>query len=556
MKSVIKHTFALIGIGATINNASALDAYENQFGNADATGDQVKYFNWEKDADGVYKLVEGTTTDHDIKVGLGENVYVQKSEENGAVTNITENVTLDNLTGTFVGNSASDNGSVIYNNSGKITTVDGDFIGNSAHMGGVISSDTGTIESINGNFIGNSAYNGGAIRNWNGGITSLTGKFISNSAKAYGGAIYHAHGTIGTLNGEFINNSGGLGGAIHNWGGNITTLNGKFVGNTSGSGGAIYNNSGKFTSLTGSFIGNSSTGTGGAINNFLGTIGILAKDTDVTFTGNTDKNGSNALYNESASLHLNAYGQNKIIFNDGIDGKDTRKSYNKIEINNGIDGSGGNISNDGKNFGTVTFNNKVANNTITVHNGELKLDAFAGQKIDVNGTQKTVASSIASLVNSDLTVNKNGTLRIGTNKSSDSILVDSDSTLTVNGTIKFEENAVLDIDGNFAATDATISFEFDDYVQDLEAGKTVELDQIFATFESEDAAQEALNGFTGFENSLGIAKGDSSSDGLWYNVERDGTSLKVVGVIPEPATFGLLGLASSAILLMRRRFIS
>ena len=202
------------------------------------------------------------------------------------------------------------------------------------------------------------------------------------------------------------------------------------------------------------------------------------------------------------------------------------------------------------------FCNEVKNNIITVHAGELKLGAFAGETIDVNGTEKTVKASIASIINSDLTVKADGTLKIGTNGNEDSVVIDADSTLTVEngGIVAFEENASVDIDGAFLATDATMFLELSDYIADLDAGGTVDLDWTIATFEDETAAQNALAGFTNFENDLGIEKGTELSDGLWFNVKQEGTELKVVGVIPEPATMSLIGLMGGAMLIIRRRF--
>ena len=109
---------------------------------------------------------------------------------------------------------------MIYNG-GTISSITGDFIGNSSSSsssnsyGGAFSNSDGTISSITGDFIGN--YSSSSSNNSSGGaifnsshtskasIGSITGDFISNYAKtssttkkAYGGAIFNGYQTSGT----------------------------------------------------------------------------------------------------------------------------------------------------------------------------------------------------------------------------------------------------------------------------------------------------------------------------------------------------------------------
>src|SRR5574344_216249 len=114
-------------------------------------------------------------------------------------------------------------GGAIYNRVGSdIKNIEGSFIGNFAKAdnvdsyGGAIENNNGKFGNIKANFIKNSAIGanatGGAITNRNSGeITNITGDFIGNYAKstsgvAKGGAISNDNGTIGDITGDFIGN--------------------------------------------------------------------------------------------------------------------------------------------------------------------------------------------------------------------------------------------------------------------------------------------------------------------------------------------------------------
>src|SRR5574344_2047471 len=114
-------------------------------------------------------------------------------------------------------------GGAIYNRvGGDIKNLEGSFIGNFAKAdnvdsyGGAIENNNGKFGNIKANFIKNSAIGanatGGAITNRNSGeITNITGDFIGNYAKstsgvAKGGAISNDNGTIGDITGDFIGN--------------------------------------------------------------------------------------------------------------------------------------------------------------------------------------------------------------------------------------------------------------------------------------------------------------------------------------------------------------
>ncbi len=245
----------------------SVDLKQTEYGNKDATNQEVKYYSWTKDSDGNNTLTEGTEGAHDItyyvdkdrlserittnqngadidKDFVGNSTTTSTSSYGGAIYNIA-NETIGDITGNFIGNYASSSadssssGGAIYN-AGTIGDITGDFIGNysksleGSASGGAIN-NKGTIGDITGDFIGNyntinswdSYYSaqGGAISN-TGSIGNITGDFIRNYANsentnAQGGAIYNT-GSIGDITGDFIKNYAesnygiSQGGAIYN----------------------------------------------------------------------------------------------------------------------------------------------------------------------------------------------------------------------------------------------------------------------------------------------------------------------------------------------------
>ena len=238
--------------------------------------------------------------------------------------------------------------------------------------GTVITGYYGNINVNNSVFSGNKAYTqGGVIDNYYGDVTVKNSVFIGNRSEFQGGAIGHAGGNAVIKGSSFINNSTGTsGGAIS----------------------VVYDEA-IITDST--FTGNSASLQGGAIWNY-GTVNIIADAADTTFTGNTANGVSNALYNELSTININATGEHRVVFNDGIDGNSSSIADNIININNtGVKMADGTA--DAKTDGTVEFNNTVSNNTVNLYDGTLKLGHYEGGTIDVNGTQQTVAESVGSL---------------------------------------------------------------------------------------------------------------------------------------------------------------
>ena len=239
------------------------------------------------------------------------------SGKGGAIQNLTS-VTIDSVTGCFIGNNSELEGGAIWNwgnGEGKagisVGTISGVFINNyvssnnaSPHRGGAIfNANYATIGEIRGAFIGNHIYGlsssaandtnvGGAIYNAEGGkIDAIYADFIGNyiTGKGHGGAIYNGGGgsvgntdpssVIKSIVGDFIANYiettdqyEAYGGAISNQaivkggyagGALIELIQGDFIQNytqnfveTAG-GGALYNNrQARVNKIEGNFIRN------------------------------------------------------------------------------------------------------------------------------------------------------------------------------------------------------------------------------------------------------------------------------------------------------------
>ncbi|MBR2136888.1 MAG: autotransporter domain-containing protein [Alphaproteobacteria bacterium] len=351
----------------------------------------------------------------------------------GAIYNIG---TIDSITGaTFAENkveSSNDSGSTvgrfaqggaIYNNATIGTISDSTFSDNIAStgytthtaFGGAIYNGTnGVINSISGIFSGNySGYYGGAIAN-SGMIGEISGNFENNAAglslsgSAYGGVIYNEEGgelvvKNATFNANYAFSETGYaagGGAIANggWqapGGKATVIDSSFTNNAATT---LYSGSGSFGSL------------GGAVLNAGGTLNLIAQNSDIIFSGNVidaefevDSNGKItgvtdgtpvALYNETNSgnwhgadaiVNMNAAANQKIVFDDAIDGEYIRESDGQIyrsiiNINqsglsyNTMDTSGAVSSVDiSEVSGAIVFNHTVDGNVINLYGGSLKL---------------------------------------------------------------------------------------------------------------------------------------------------------------------------------------
>ena len=303
---------------------------QTEYGHKDATNREIKYYSWGNDSNGNEVLTEGTESSHDITYYVDKDRLSERitTNQNGANINkdfignttssyggaIDNRGTIDNITGNFIGNTATSASSYTssyggaISNRGTIGNITGDFIGNTVSSfndddgnnysegGAIYNGYNSTVRNITGNFIGNSSTsNGGAISN-RGTIDNITGDFIGNTA-TYGGAIYNGYdSTIGNITGDFIRNTASWGGAIYNYDNStIGDITGDFIGNTaSASGSGAISNQGTIGNITGDFIGNTAGSEGGAIGNYYySTIGDITGD----FIGNTAGSEGGAIHN-------------------------------------------------------------------------------------------------------------------------------------------------------------------------------------------------------------------------------------------------------------------
>ena len=211
------------------------------------------------------------------------------------------------VSGKFTKNSAGKNGGAIFNdgakdkigNAGGVMTIrDSVFSENTATTWGGAIFNSGTLTLGDGvSFTGNSAKFGGAV--WNDGKMEIAAgtKFVGNNSEKAAGALYNSStGTLGNLIGVvFENNTAAMGGAINNSktsagikGGTIDLISeSRFIGNSGGKsqGGAIRNQ-GTISTIEKSVFDSNVAGNGGAINN--GTWGSLVEGIyQTTFINNT-----------------------------------------------------------------------------------------------------------------------------------------------------------------------------------------------------------------------------------------------------------------------------
>ena len=317
------------------------EVYKTEYGDKENYS-EIKYYKWTTDESGAKILQEGTSSDNDLKyyvsskkdtvtdisgvikdnqnggdinknfidltldnktnaiknavdyeigkinadfVNSGGNTLIYSQGNTGAM-NITainnknlvvnlnnKDATISSITGNFIGNSGGNSAS-IYITAGTVDKISGYFIGNrtttAANAGTAISLNNTAythVGSIEGVFIDNYDVNrGGAISN-SGIIDSIKGIFINNYGGSEASAIWQ-YGTVGSIEGYFEGNKGAyaifayqrgiLGGAKYN----IGSINGIFKNND----GAIYISGQKVNTINGTFIDNKDA----AVNNGWG----------------------------------------------------------------------------------------------------------------------------------------------------------------------------------------------------------------------------------------------------------------------------------------------
>ncbi len=410
---------------------------------------------------------------------VGMNVYnMQNSGDHGSIGIIAQpNVTIDNITGDYIGNT------YFLNN-----TYSGFTLGHAT----ILMNMTATVNNITGDFISNTMRLEG-----NGG-----GNILSFSTLSFSGVMSNVGGNIGVVSSDFISNGFQFGwtmehddallaGAIVQHEDNnftasssnaqITALHGNFIGNYTvdilndtseitnyvSAAGAINNSKSIIGNITGNFDGNyvvthksEDSAIAGAITNTAGTIAISTANDNVSFTGNyvnfvaTDESVKTkyiAIQNRGtaerdAIIHISAYDENRVIFNDAITGASDQRENQIININNNTDGFGADIKSGVFEYSTVEFNNTVENQTINVHAGTLKLGAFAGTNLSVAGKDYSLPAQESKLVASTLTA-----------KGSSTVIVEKADSLGNDNTIALTEQSRMEVGAGVLSSHITVA---------------------------------------------------------------------------------------------------
>ncbi len=502
---------ALIGAAATINCAFAGTSVFDKFSNGKIIGDSgtnlsTEYFNWvETNGNWSLEKVTGSGTDAPEQFDFGVNFSPIKNKETAINDSYTQKVENN-----FVGVNGKVSVIWLYKTVPGFNII-GNFIGNNSNGYGVIRNDS-DIGDIVGDFVGNHASSGHIIRN---------GK------------------TIETIKGDFL--------------GNDIPKN------------LVIGNSGKIGNVSGNFIGNNGTTIGNS-----DTMGILADfEENVVFKGNSGSTTyAFAGIANFGTIELNSKNGSKIVVNDTIsDG--ARSKTGILNINSAKDGFSQKM--DGEFTGNVEFNNSVINQTVNVLDGTLKLGSYKSENLTIGTKTITTKNSIAKLKNSTVTVSNGARLQIGADETASdlgAVSFDANSTLKLESgsTLAFEQNSTLE----FLGTAGSFDVSADQILLDITDAETLKSskNEDFGNFEwlifqatdadvlSEMESALKNNSFDFNGNELSEFGSDLDGDGWFYEIQKDLTNgnIKIVGVIPEPATLSLIGVSGLFAYFFRRRF--
>lgn len=212
--------------------------------------------------------------------------------------------------------------------------------------------------------------------------------------------------------------------------GELKLSNVNLISNTNDcSGGAIYNKYGKLTMENGVFRNNNAkcdydTNGGGAIFNEGGTVNLIAKTSNLEFTGNIAKGISNAIHDKNGTINLWA-GSASIVFNDRI------TSYNSSSVLN-INQSSGTLPTTGK----IVLNEDISGykGTVNLYGGTIHLGKNAkwfGSNVNVNANSAAINMANGVIqrhnfnslsINNDLSLSVDADLK---NKAMDTISANS-----------------------------------------------------------------------------------------------------------------------------------
>lgn len=389
---------------------------------------------------------------NEIKNSIFENnKATDKSGGGGAIMNNQFTNTLTINSSSFNSNSANDGGAIF--NTGSLAVSNSTFTNNTAQRtGGAIANVSDTEQKVNANLTvqNSNFYNnqsdmaGGAIytdssltvkksnfynNRTNKTVSAENSKGNEESSGLGGGAISSVMGDLNIEEASFTNNeTNGNGGAIYSLIGNQNIKNSDFTGNKAEQdGGAIYalsfDNSKETTTITDSnFINNTAVKNGGAISLENTQTSIIAKNKDVTFSGNTAEKG-NDIYQNKSITNIYAEDGRRITFNGGIAGNGTINTKGTILLNGAVTPDAGALAvnvNSGaikpssENYLDGTDLTLAEGSTLDLRNGKLgamNLNSLTSNngnlKLDVDVTSEALADGIlAKTANGNLNLSE------------------------------------------------------------------------------------------------------------------------------------------------------
>lgn len=388
----------------------------------------------------------------EIKNSIFENnKATDKSGGGGAIMNNQFTNTLTINSSSFNSNSANDGGAIF--NTGSLAVSNSTFTNNTAQRtGGAIANVSDTEQKVNANLTvqNSNFYNnqsdmaGGAIytdssltvkksnfynNHTNKTVSAENSKGNEESSGLGGGAISSVMGDLNIEEASFTNNeTNGNGGAIYSLIGNQNIKNSDFTGNKAEQdGGAIYalslDNSKETTTITDSnFINNTAVKNGGAISLENTQASIIAKNKDVTFSGNTAEKG-NDIYQNKSITNIYAEDGRKITFNGGIAGNGTINTKGTILLNGAVtpdagalavNVNSGTIKPSSENYLDGTDLTLAEGSTLDLRNGKLgamNLNSLTSNngnlKLDVDVTSEALTDGIlAKTANGNLNLSE------------------------------------------------------------------------------------------------------------------------------------------------------
>ena len=388
----------------------------------------------------------------EIKNSIFENNKATgKSGGGGAIMNYQLTNTLNINSSSFNSNSANNGGAIF--NTGSLAVSNSTFTNNTAQRtGGAIANISDTKQKVNANLTvqNSNFYNnqsdmaGGAIYT-DSSLTVKNSNFYNNrtnktvsdenskgneeSSGLGGGAIFSLMGDLNIEEASFANNeTNGNGGAVYSFVGTQSIKNSDFTGNKAEQdGGAIYalslDNSQETTTITDSnFINNTAVKNGGAISLENTQASIIAKNKDVTFSGNTAEKG-NDIYQNKSITNIYAEDGRRITFNGGIAGNGTINTKGTILLNGAVtpdagalavNVNSGTIKPSSENYLDGTDLTLAEGSTLDLRNGKLgtmNLNSLTSNngnlKLDVDVTSEALADGIlAKTANGNLNLSE------------------------------------------------------------------------------------------------------------------------------------------------------